>query len=105
MSSGRPDVEAAIGAPGPGPGPPPGDEGPGSGPEPAAKRPPGPKPAGQGPDDAPLGTPPPHHDVVIEPLPTAVRVRRAGDVLRLLVALAVLIAAQLLAALEHSGVR
>ncbi len=105
MSSGRPDVEAAIGAPGPGPGPPQGDEGPGPGPGPAAEQPPGPKQAGQGADDAPLDAPEPHHDVVIEPLPTAVRVRRAGDVLRLLMALAVVIAAQLLAALAHSGVR
>jgi hypothetical protein len=46
----------------------------------------------------------PHDDTVIEPLAAASTVRRAGDVLRLLVALAVLVAAQLLAALAHAGV-
>ncbi len=47
----------------------------------------------------------PQNHVVIEPLPTAPRARRASDVLRLLVALAVLVGAQLLAGLAHVSVR
>jgi uncharacterized protein (TIRG00374 family) len=47
----------------------------------------------------------PQNPVVIEPLPTSPRARRASDVLRLLVALAVLIAVELLAGLAHVSVR
>ncbi|HTT89763.1 MAG TPA: lysylphosphatidylglycerol synthase transmembrane domain-containing protein [Acidimicrobiales bacterium] len=42
---------------------------------------------------------------VIEPLPAPPRVRRAGDVLKLLVALVVLVGAQLVATLAHVSVR
>ena len=44
-------------------------------------------------------------DVTIERLPAAPEARRAADVLRLILALAVLLAAQLLAILAHTGVR
>jgi hypothetical protein len=53
-----------------------------------------------GPDD-PTGGP---VDVTVERLPPAPRVRRAADVLRLIVAVAVFLAAQLLAILGHTGV-
>jgi glycosyltransferase 2 family protein len=44
-------------------------------------------------------------DVTIERLPAAPEVRRAADVMRLILAVAVLVAAQLVAILGHTGVR
>ena len=51
------------------------------------------------------GTPPPPDEVVIESLPEAAGVRRASDLMRLLIALAVLVCAGLVAALDHVHVR